>query len=271
MVPRVVSRGCTEKSPWQENGNTAEHKVLAFVASDKALKFSELHPVKGLNTPGIVRLMGLSAHSCDDARKDFSPCLVDVEFDIEAQTFRGEAARPAMYRIRTTKAPQQGRLGYGNDLETVESKDLTAAAANDRYRNFVGPPFVVSHDTQPSLIWLWRGAIGKGEDYDTSATVRRYAIGATREDVAVDLGELHLSDFQEKWEPSFIANAGSLRPTFLSFLKSGSGFNLFGKMAVPPGEDSPTSQLDCLHNLDSSWLHDLQQWYRTGTNQPDLI
>lgn len=255
VVPAIAPDGCGEKMPWGSDGDTPGSPPLAFVASDVALKFSELHPVKGLNTPGTVRLMGLSAHSCDNNGVDFSPCLVDVVFDTKRRQFRGEPARPTMYRVHSPSGRQHDRPLDGCDLNAAQQPLLSKPpVADDRYRNYVGSPFVVAHESRPCLLWLWRGAAGNGDGYDIGATVRRYAIGETRGDVAMDLGEMVLPEFRETWEPAFITNAASASPTFVSFVKGDNGFNLLAKTAVAVGKQSPEEQLKCLQNVDPSWL-----------------
>ncbi|MBT9465517.1 hypothetical protein [Hydrogenophaga sp.] len=254
VVPLKTLEGCGEKTPWSNDGDTPGRSPVAFLASHEALKFSELHPVRGLNTPGILRLIGLSAHSCDREMKDLSPCLVDVVFDTTQRKFHGDTAKPTMYRAQNPSTRPQDQPLDGCDLNAIQQKPKKNAVAHDRYRNYVASPFVVTHEDRPCLIWLWRGSPGQGAGYESGATVRRYAIGKTRSDVAIHLGDMALSEFPETWEPSFITDAGSASPTFVSFVKDKKRFNLVAKTAIAVGKQSPTVPLKCLRNVDPSWL-----------------
>ena len=230
---------CEPKAQWGIDGDAPGAKPLAFVTSNvEHPRFSELHPVNGANTPGVVHLMGLSTHSCN--KVDISPCVVDVEFDTAQRQFRMEPASPTPYRTNERNCNNEPSDGQPRD-------DC------DRYRNYVGAPFVVAHESRPLLIWLRRGA-GNGDGYEAGATVRRYAIGKTRGDPATDLGEMALTAFPEAMEPAFITNATAASPTFVSLVTGKDGFKLLAQTAAPKGEKSAAAALDCFLNPDPSWL-----------------
>lgn len=180
----------------------------------------------------------MSTHSC--SKVDRSLCVVDVEFDTAQRQFRKEPASPNLYRAIERNC--------GNAPPDGQSRDSC-----DRYRNYVGAPFVVAHASQPSLIWMRRGT-GNGDGYETGATVRRYAIGKTREDPATDLGEMGLTAFPEAMEPAFITNATATTPTFVSLVTDKDGFKLLAQTAAPKGKQSVAAALDCFRNPDHSWL-----------------
>jgi hypothetical protein len=229
---------CESKLQWSNDGDVPNAQPLAFVTPNVDLEFSELHPVNGANTPGMVRLMGLSTHSC--SKVDRSLCVVDVEFDTAQRQFRKEPASPTLYRAVERNC--------GNASPDGQPRDSC-----DRYRNYVGAPFVVPHESRPALIWMRRGA-GNGDGYETGATVRRYAIGKTREDPAIDLGERELTAFPESMEPAFVTNAASISPTFVSLVTGKDGFKLLAQTAAKNEEQSAAVSLDCFRNPDSSWL-----------------
>ncbi len=229
---------CEPKSPWGSDGDALGTGPLAFVTPNVDLEFSELHPVNGANTLGKVRLIGLSTHSCN--KVDRSLCLVDVEFDTARRQLRKEPASPTLYRAVERNCSSANRDGQPRD-------------SCDRYRNYVGAPFVVAHEGQPSLIWMRRGA-GNGSGYEDGAAVRRYAIGKTREDPATDLGEMALTAFPETMEPAFITDASSASPIFVSLVTGKDGFTMLAQRAVPKGEHSDSVALECFHNPDPSWL-----------------
>jgi hypothetical protein len=238
FTPHTQAGQCEPKAPWGSDGDAPGTAPLAFVTPNVDLQFSELHPVNGANTPGVVRLMGLSSHSCNEV--DRSLCVVDVEFDTARRQFRKEPASPTRYRAverNCSNAPPDG-----------QPRDSC-----DRYRNYVGAPFVVAHESRPSLVWMRRGA-GNGDGYETGATVRRYAIGKTREDPATDLGEMALTAFPEAMEPAFITNAASASPTFVSLVTGNGGFKLLAQTAALKGEQSAAVAQECFRNPDPSWL-----------------
>ncbi|HLD68573.1 MAG TPA: hypothetical protein VJA19_21335 [Pseudomonas sp.] len=229
---------CERKALWSNHDDAPAPEPLAFVTQDVDHDFSELHPTNGADTPGLVRLMGLSTHSCNS--KDFSPCLVDVVFDTALRGFRKVPKSPTLYRAIERNCSNAGPDGQPRD-------------SCDRYRNYVGAPFVVAHESQPSLIWMRRGA-GNGDGYETAATVRRYSIGKTRADPAIDLGERVLTAFPETLEPAFITNATSASPTFMSLVAGKDGFQLHTQTAAQKGGQSSSATLACLGNAHTSWL-----------------
>lgn len=203
FVPHMQAGQCEPKALWGSDGAAPGAVPLAFVTPNVDLLVSELHPVNGANTPGLVRLMGLRTHSCHEV--DRTLCLVDVVFDTARRQFRKDPASPSLYR-----AMERNCSNGSPDGQPLDDCD--------RYRNYVGAPFVVAHESRPSLIWMRRGA-GNGDGYETGATVRRYAIGKTREEPATDLGEMALTAFPEAMDPAFITNAASANPTFVSLVK----------------------------------------------------
>lgn len=229
---------CEQKALWSSDGDVPGSLPLAFVTPNMDLNFSELHPVNGASTLGIVRLMGLSTHSC--SKVDRSLCLVEMVFDTTRRQLRKEPASPTLYRAIERNCSNEPPDGQPRD-------------SCDRYRNYVGAPYVVAHESQPSLIWMRRGA-GNGDGYETDATVRRYAIGKTREDPATNLGEMVLTAFPEAMEPAFITNATSASPTFVSLVTGKDGFKLLTETTARKGEQSATATLECFRNSHASWL-----------------
>ena len=232
FTPHMQPGQCESKAPWGNDADAPGTQPLAFVTPNVDLEFSELHPVNGADTPGMVRLMGLRTYPCDG-----SLCLVDVEFDTARRQYR---QKPALYRAVERNCSNEPLGGQPRD-------------SCDLYRNYVSAPFVVAHESRPSLIWMRRGT-GNGDGYDTGATVRRYAIGKTREDPATDLGEMALTQFPEGMEPAFITNAELARPIFVSMVSGKDGFKLLVQPAAPKGEPSVSVAQDCFRNPDISWL-----------------
>ncbi|GEM_PF-2159269 len=238
FVSHAQPEECEQKAPWSSDGDDLASLPLAFVTPNIDRNFSELHPVKGASTPGVLRLMGLSTHSCSNM--DRSPCLVDVVFDTAQRQLRKEPASPTLYRAIERNCSNEPPDGQARD-------------SCDRYRNYVGAPYVVAHESQPSLIWMRRGA-GDGDGYKTGATVRRYAIGKTREDPATNLGEVVLTAFPEAMEPAFITNAASANPTFVSLMAEGGGLKLLTSASAKKGEQSAKATLECFRNVPAAWL-----------------
>lgn len=200
FVPYVQSGQCESKALWSSDGDAPATPLAAFVTGNVDLNFSELHPIHSTNTPGVIRFLGLSTHSC--IKGDRSLCLVDVVFDTTLRHFRKEPASPTLYRAveRNCISAEPGR---------------PSRESCDRYRNYVGAPFVVLSESEPSLVWMRRGA-GNGDGYEDRVTVRRYAIGKSRQEPATDLGELALTSFPETMEPAFLTNAASDKPAFVT-------------------------------------------------------
>lgn len=238
FVPHTQPGQCESKALWSSNGDAPGAPLAAFVTPNVDLNFSELHPVHSTSTSGVVRLLGLSTHSC--SKGDRSLCLVDVVFDTTQRQFRKEPASPTLYRAVERNCSNAGPDGQPRD-------------SCDRYRNYVGAPFVVPSESEPSLVWMRRGA-GNGDGYEDSATVRRYALGKSREEPAVDLGELTLPSFPEAMEPAFLINAASDKPAFVSLVAGKDGFKLLAQTAVRKGEQSQVTTLECFRNPDPSWL-----------------
>lgn len=238
FVPHAQPGQCESKALWSGDGVAPGTPLAAFVTLNVDLNFSELHPVHGTNTPGVVRLMGLSTHSC--SKGDRSPCLVDVVFDTKQRQFRKEPVSPTLYRAVERNCSNADPDGRPRD-------------SCDRYRNYVGAPFVVPSESEPFLIWMRRGA-GNGDGYEDSATVRRYAIGKSRQEPAVDLGELTLTAFPEAMEPAFITNAASNKPAFISLIAGKNDFKLLAQTATRKGEPSQVTALECFRNPHPSWL-----------------
>jgi hypothetical protein len=198
------------------------------------LEFSELHPVNGTNTPGFIQLMALSTHSCVDS--DATPCLVSMVIDTQRQTFQAEPKSPMSYRAQ--------------DPNCVKA---TGAAHCDRYRNYVGAPYVSVSGNKPSLVWLRRGK-SNGDGYEERATVRRYTIGETPEAPGVNLGELVLEEYSEEREPALLLRASSTNPLFLSLESSKQGIKAYTQEAMPKGAPLAKEMLKCLSGEPSSWL-----------------
>ena len=238
FVPHGQPGQCEFKALWNNGVDAPGTPLAAFVTPPKDLNFSELHPVHSASTPGVVRLLGLSTHSC--SKEDRSLCLVDVVFDTVQRQFRKEPASPTLYRAVERNC--------SNALPDGQPRDSC-----DRYRNYVGAPSVVPSKGEPFLIWMRRGA-GNGDGYEDSATVRRYAIGNSRQEPAVDLGELTLTEFPESMEPAFLTNAASDKPVFVSLVAEEDRFQLLARTAARKGEQSQVTALGCFRNPDPSWL-----------------
>lgn len=241
VTPHTRAGQCESKEMWSSNDDGPAPVPLAFVISNQNFKFSELHPVNGANTPGVVRLMGLSTHSCSEGAKDYSPCVVDVAFDTTLRQFRKEPSSRHLYRATESNCRK-------------DKSDGTPRDSCDRYRNYVGAPFVIAHNSPPSLIWMRRGT-GNGDGYENGAMVRHYTMGKPGKDVAIDLGEKVLTEFPEAMEPAFITNATLASPTFVSLEAGKDGVQLHTQTAVPKGEQSATTTLECFRNAPTSWLH----------------
>lgn len=230
---------CEHKAAWSSAADaSAAAQPLAFVTPNLDLEFSELRPVNGPDTPGFVRLMGLSTHSCH--KVDRSLCLVDVEFDTALRQFRREPPSPANYPLAEYNcggAPSNGR-----------PRDDC-----DRYRNYVGAPYVIADASRPSLVWMRRGA-GNGDGYETGATVRRYTIGKTRKGPATDLGEMRLDAFPESMEPALMASGTSADPVFVSVVAGADGFQLLTHAPAAEGKPAAPVALDCFRDPDNAWL-----------------
>lgn len=232
-------RGQCDSAPlWNSDLNALNAPTSAFVTGHVDLNFSEVHPAYDPSIPGMIRLLGLSTYSCSKA--DASLCLVDVVFDTAQRQFRKEPASPTLYRA------------VDHNCSRVEADNL-APDTCDGYRNHVGGPIVVPSENAPSLIWTRRGA-GSGDGYEDNATVRRYAIGKSRQDPAVDLGELTLTSFYEAMEPALLINAASGKPVFVSLVASKDGFKLLAKTATQKGKQSQATTLNCFRNPSASWL-----------------
>lgn len=239
FAPNADTEQCDNSETWRgPDDASSTGQLLAFDTENVDLDFSEIRPVNGADTPGIVRLMGLSTHSC--SMVDYSLCLVDVEFDTVLRQYRKVPRSPAKYRA----------VEY--NCEKGPSTGLTRDDC-DRYRNYVGAPFVVPHASRPSLIWMRRGA-GNGDGYEASAKVRRYTIGKTPEDPGTDLGELYLTAFPQSMEPAFITNAATTKPVFVSVVAGADGFKLLTQAAVPKNKVGASVALNCFRNPDNSWL-----------------
>jgi hypothetical protein len=239
LAPDPQAAQCEHMAAWNSGADALPAaQPLGFVTRMLDLEFSELHPVHGADTPGFVRLMGLSTHSCN--KVDRSLCLVDVEFDTALRQFRKEPLSPAKYRA----------VDYNCAGKYVEGRTRDDC---DRYRNYVGAPYVIAHARRPSLVWMRRGA-GNGDGYEDSATVLHYTVGKTRDETATDLGELHLTGFPESREPAFITNTTTVNPVFVSVVAGSDGFRLLAQAAVPRGKESRAVALDCFPHADNSWL-----------------
>lgn len=234
---RPPSGECENRTAWSSSVNGHTAATLAFVMNDVDLEFSELHPVNGAETPGFIRLMGLSTHSCN--KVDRSLCLVDIEFEPLLKQFRKQPASPTRYRAT--------EYNCGSELPSSGRRDSC-----DRYRNYVGAPFVTGRAHAPSMIWLRRGA-GNGDGYTAAATVRRYSIGTNRDEPALDMGELHLGSFPESMEPAFIVNAMADKPRFVSVVAGTSGFKLLMHAATAKGEEKAV-EMNCFRHPENTWL-----------------
>jgi hypothetical protein len=240
FTAREPQNSCEHKELWTEK---ASETLLAFVIENRNYKFSELHPVNGADTPGRLHLMGLSTHSCntDTAIEDLSPCVVDVAFDTRLRKILEAPGSRHLYRATE------------RNCRSKVASDGPRTDTCDRYRNYVGAPFVVAHAQPPSLIWLRRGS-GNGEGYEEAAKVRHYTVGKADENAATDLGEKALSAFPESMEPAFIIDATAADPTFVSLVAGADSMQLQAQVAVPKGQQSATVTLECLRNAPVSWL-----------------
>lgn len=232
--------GCESRALWSLEDNVARPAQLAFVSEKKNLGFSELHPVVGGTGSGVLQLMGLSTHSCDGAKTDLSPCLVEVTFDTVQRAFRQQPKSPTLYRA------SERNCGGGQSGDR-RNDDCS------RYRNYVSAPFVVAWTSPPSLLWIRRGS-GNGDGYEHTATLRRYTVGKTRADPAIDLGDRLLTAFPETMEPAFITNAAADALSFVSLVAAGEGIQLYSQAAVARGKASTAVRLECLRNAPVSWL-----------------
>jgi hypothetical protein len=229
---------CEEKSAWRASSAGAlPGPLLAFVTPPRDLNFSEIHPVIGAGTPGFVRMFGLSTHSCVDA--DLSPCLVDVEFDTVQRDFRKQPASPTLYRAMDPNCRRMAATGSPQD-------------SCDRYRNYVGAPYVTVFGGQPALTWTRRGT-GNGGGYEATATVRRFTVGRSREEPGVDMGELRLENFSEAMEPAFLTHSATATPIFVSVVAGAEQFRMVAQPATAKG-DAVAVAFDCFRHPDNSWL-----------------
>lgn len=208
---------------------------LAFVTGNIEPEVSELHPASGTGAPGLLRLMGLSTHSCKDG--DRSPCIVDMVIDTARRHFQVPGS---LVRYRAMEPDcADGTSGKGDGC--------------NRYRNFVGAPIVVAHPTHPSLVWTRRGT-DNGDGYRKLAHVQRFAIGATPADPATNLGELSLTGFPETMEPAFLLDAAASHPKFLSIAAERDTFKLVTHTAVAIGQQSVVTEYTCFQRPEASWL-----------------
>lgn len=224
---------CEPKALWE--GNEVATDPAAFVTNKVNLEFSEVHPVKGSKSQGIVRLMGLSS-SCTET--DRSPCIVDVEFDTARKQF-WQDQRPTRYRA------------IEPNCDTLA--DPRSRGSCDRYRNYVAAPFIAGETNPPVMIWMRRGT-ENGEGYEASATVRRYTVGKSRTDPAIDVGELTLPAFPESMEPFFVLNKDQGAPTFLSFTNDKGNLKGWAHLAVKDSGQPVSTEFECFRRLDASWL-----------------
>ncbi len=244
-------RACEYKAAWDTKTAAGAAPVLAFVTGNSDQNLSEVHPVNGLgmsgaDTPGIVRLMGLSTHSCGTADKDVSPCIVNIEFDTVRKQFLAATGSPRQYSIfeRNCGGRQDGK-----------PRDDC-----DRYRNYVSAPVVVPRDGGAALLWTRRGA-GNGDGYESVASVRRYAIGKQPGDVATDLGELNLTGFPEAMEPAFVLSSAAASPSFVSLVAAKDRTRMLLRTATPAGKESPPTELECRLGDGTAWRADAS-WLR---------
>ena len=229
---------CEYKALWRDNPTAIAPALTAFTNRDRDLGFSELHPVKGADTPGLLRLMGLSTHSCGGGMG--KPCVVSVVFDTHLRQVREEPA--GRYRYSLPELDCGGKNPNGTRKDTC-----------DRYRHYVGAPFVNAHASPPSLIWMRRGT-GNGEGYERTADVLHYSIGKPGERVATDLGETVLTDFSEEREPAFIADATAAHPTFVSVTAGKGGVEMLTQTPALKGQQSTQFLSECMRNAPVSWL-----------------
>ncbi|WDU65604.1 hypothetical protein LRS56_14845 [Pseudomonas poae] len=239
---RTPAGHCENTAMWGRGDTAPAAAPLAFAIHNQDLKFSEVHPVNGASTPGFVRLMGLSTHSCGPSEgiKDRSPCVVDIVFDTTQRQIREAPAGRHLYSIAERNCI--------SDPDDHTSKDHC-----DRYRNYVGAPFVVGQASPPFLLWMRRGT-GNGEGYEDGAMVRRYTVAKPGTEVATNLGEQTLKAFPEAMEPAFVTQATATNPTFVSVMAGGSGVQLQMQKAVLNGEQLKAATLECLRGAPLSWL-----------------
>jgi hypothetical protein len=228
---------CPTKPLWSDARQAEAMQPLGFITQNVDLSSSNLHPVNGSEEPGLVRLIGLSTHSCRSMTT--STCIVDVAIDTVGRQFRTVPISPVSYPAADLNCDRFRRPRPG-------------ASDCDRYRDYVSDPYVIAHANGPSLLWLRRGG-DKGTGYDKTALVRRFVLN-DRERRATDLGQLNLSAFPEEMEPAFLLDGTTDKPAFLSLIDKKNSFRIMINTAVPPGTLSSSAELTCFRNPDSSWL-----------------
>lgn len=229
----LVGGSCQSPELWQTDLPWSPVPA-AFVTEPGNYQFSEVHPVIGAPGDGLIRLMALSTHSCLPG--DRSPCLVEIVLDTFNRKLRDARNKPPMYRAIDPNCQEQAR------------KDSC-----DRYRNYVGAPYVIATTDKPTVIWMRRGT-GNGDHYEHEAKVLRHTLGKDPTAPAVDLGERVLEDFSENREPAFILNAESPVPSFLSLVADDARFQVQSQAAVPRNEHSTVTVQPCMRDLPASWL-----------------
>ena len=228
---------CDVKEIWDSSKSDSDtpnsDSLKAFKIENIDVEFSEIRPMHDNNTPNIIRLLGLTTHSCNDTDLS-SLCIIDVELDTKTKKFKKDEN---VIDRKLTESPTKYR---------AVDKNLDRKGSNDRYRNLVASPFIISNHGVPALIWMRRGT-GNGNGYETVANVRHHAIGETRDEISKDMGEKVLSDFSENAEPVAIMNESNIYPTFISILQEENTkkIKIETRKAVPLDTISKKLNLDC--------------------------
>jgi len=245
--------GCKELPIWNASDELKTSAQIGFTAKpNNDLEFSEIHAARDSVADGVLRLIGLTTHSCGaNELQNVSSCLIDVELDVNMRRFKEDVQPSAPGpKPKYNKSPTKYRA---HDQHCAEGQGLGC----DRYRNYVTAPYILSQDSKPYVLWLRRGT-SDGTNYRKEVFIRRFALGATRDDQAQDLGEQFMAEFPEDMDPAALLEADTLTPTFLSLSIKNSEGNAIGirlTSAAKPGEPAKVESLDCLKNTDASWMY----------------
>lgn len=202
---------------------------------------------------GVIALYGLTTHQCAKDVKDTSPCVREVLIDLKSPKAEHEPYRtldPDCYRNEENKR---------NKIDC------------DRYRNFVGPPFVDGVGAQAGLAWMRRGdAVGRGYVNDallTWAPASDPKVDPATKKRLPNYARFRLAGLKEKHEPAIWTRSGpdaaqALITVAPSPYKCGRGRELrlrrYAFAAVTAGArlPDPSSSMTarCLPGLHASWL-----------------
>lgn len=207
--------------------------LSAFTFAPEKAIFSEIHPARDITQDGILRLVGITTHSCEGEKKDTSNCIVDVKLNLNS---------------------------HGGT-----HSQLTMHSINDpinRYRNFVTPPYILSDNNEPYLFWLRRGTFD-GKNYENQSDVWGFSLNANSGKAKpLVLEKKILADFSEDMEPAAMLYGDTLEPLFLSLLEGAKPKDPITLMIHTPVDTATqngaraheTLQCPGLASIETSWL-----------------